>query len=170
MLFHPRSAPSAFGHWDTMQAIEEHFCLMNTHVACKVFGPQADEALLAIQAELYRLEGLLSRYQRKSDISKINKASGRKAVKVDQATFAVLKRAQQFSSLSDGLFSLLVGPLVDLWDYKKAKQKPDEAAIQKVLSLLDCTDLVLCDKDQSAFLPYKGQSIDLGAIGKGYAA
>ncbi|NCC64315.1 MAG: FAD:protein FMN transferase, partial [Spirochaetia bacterium] len=135
-----------------MQAIEKHFSLMNTLGSCKIFGAEAEEAFLAMKAELCRLEDLLSRYQRHSDVSKINRAAGRKAVKVDRATFEVLKRAQEFTTLSEGLFTILIGPLVDLWNYKRAKEKPSQAAIQQVLSLLDPTDLVLCEKDCSVLL------------------
>ncbi|MDF2922301.1 MAG: rane-associated lipoprotein involved in thiamine biosynthesis [Paenibacillaceae bacterium] len=142
---------------------------MNTEILHRVFGEHAEEAVISVKAELKRLEHQLSRFVPGSEISRINQAAGKETVTISPETYEVLSGAIRFSQISQGLFDISIGPLVDLWDYKHAIRAPEETRIQQVLPLVNFHDLIMDTKRQAAGLRTRGQSIDLGGIGKGYA-
>ena len=150
--------------------LSKNFPCMNTEIECKLLGEHAEDALLAMHSRLHSLENLWSRYLPSSNIGKINKAAGKGLIAVAPETFALLSHAKSFSKLSEGIFNVMVGPLVDLWDYKHAVRPPGKATIKKLLPLLDPDDLLLIEASHRAGLRRPGQSIDIGGIGKGYAA
>ena len=55
-------------------ATTSHYA-MGTVMAHKAYGLRAEESLKAVQREITRLEGLLSRFIPNSDVSRINKSS-----------------------------------------------------------------------------------------------
>jgi FAD:protein FMN transferase len=144
---------------------------MNTVITHKVFGANAEEALQAAKSEIGKLEGLLSRYMPDSDISRINKSAGRGTVKLSPQTYEVLADAFKFAELGQGCFDMTIGPLVDLWrNSKNLSRAPGKSSIAEKLELVCYHDLILDPAEQTASLRRTGQSIDLGGIGKGYAA
>jgi FAD:protein FMN transferase len=144
---------------------------MGTVITNKVLGEQAEEALQAALKETVRLEGVLSRFIPGSEISRINSSAGIGYEKVGSETYEVISRAVEFSKCCQGCFDVTVGPLVTLWTSTKDKSKsPDEAEIRSILPLVDYTDLVLDPCKEAIGLKKAGQSIDLGGIGKGFAA
>ncbi len=143
---------------------------MGTGIFHRAYGDKAGQALQAVKAEARRLERLLSCYCKGSDISRINRLAGIRPEKISQETFDVLSCAAQVQPLCQGAFDITIGPLVDVWDYKHAKDIPEEASIQRVLPLVNGTDLLLSKSSGTAMLRNKGQAIDLGGVGKGYAS
>ena len=144
---------------------------MGTVINNKVFGEQAEEALQAALNESVRLEGVLSRFIPDSEISRINNSAGIGHEKVSSETYEVLSQAVEFSKCCQGCFDVTVGPLVDLWTDAKDKSKPPgEARIRSILPLVRYTDLVLDPCKETVGLKKAVQSIDLGGIGKGFAA
>lgn len=144
---------------------------MGTVITHMVFGKRAQEALAAAEAETVRLELLLSRFLPGSDIRSLNDMAGRGPVKVSEETLEVLSCALDYSRITGGAFDVTVGPLVTLWNVlKRTTIPPSESEIKSVLPLVGSTGLVLNDPIESAALDKKDQSVDLGGIGKGYAA
>ncbi len=142
---------------------------MNTEIMYKVFGENAQKALTSAKTRLTRLENKLSRFVSDSEIGRINRSAGKGAVKISTETYGVLSGAIRLSEISQGLFDILVGPLTDLWNYKRAFRAPDKARIRKVLPLVNFRDLRLDSHGETAELRKPEQSIDLGGIGKGFA-
>ncbi len=118
-------------------------------------------------AEIKRIEGLLSKYNPDSEISRLNN-SGRLAVNPD--TFYIIERAKYFWQASDGAFDITVAPLMDLWGFTDKKyRKPQDSHIKAVLGLIG-SDKIILDKDKFVVeLKIPGMKLDLGAIAKGYA-
>lgn len=143
---------------------------MGTELTHRIFGKYAHEALRAVEAEAARLEKLLSRFIRTSEISKINSSAGLSREKLSPETYGLLARAAQISRQCHGCFDITVGPLVDLWDYKHSSEAPDQARISRILPLVNHAGLLLDPGEQTAKLQQTGQSIDVGGIGKGYAS
>lgn len=143
---------------------------MNTEITYRVFGENAQQALLSGKDEIMRLENILSRFIPQSEISKVNKAAGKGCVNLSADTYNLLSRAVEFSKISQGLFDFTIGPLVDLWNYKYASDVPLEEKIQERIPLVNYRDLVLNPHKRTAGLGSLGQSIDLGGIGKGFAS
>jgi thiamine biosynthesis lipoprotein len=82
-----------------------------------------------------------------------------------------VKTALQYARLTDGAFNPAIGPLVSLWgiNTETAKVPSDE----KFPVSCHCSigeEVVLDDAEHTIFLPRQGMSLDLGGIGKGYAA
>lgn len=144
---------------------------MGTVMTHKAFGRYAAESLVAVRSEAARLEELLSRFLPQSDISRVNRAAGGYPERVSRDTFEVLVRALEFSRQCRGYFSATVGPLVALWS--RAKETgclPEDVLISQVLPLVDDSGLVLDPIRRTATLQAVGQFLDLGGIGKGFAA
>jgi thiamine biosynthesis lipoprotein len=74
----------------------------------------------------------------------------------------------KFFDVSEGLFDVTIAPLVDLWNYKYASDVPKVVDIETALTLVNSRDLKLTPHNKTAMLQNKGQSIDLGGIGKGF--
>lgn len=144
---------------------------MNTVMTHRAHGPHGEEALEAARAETARLEGLLSRYIPHSEIGRLNRAAGTGSVSVSSETHAVLTRARDFSRRFRGFFDITIGPVVDLWREAKAEGEPAaDGRIRQALPLVNQGDLLLDPTRRTARLRRRGQSIDLGGIGKGYAS
>ena len=144
---------------------------MGTVITHKVFGGQTQQALQAAEKETVRLEGMLSRFIPESEISRINSSAGIRSEKVSSEAYAVLSRAVEFSKCCQGCFDVTIGPLVNLWSILKDTSKPPyESRIKEILPLVDYTDLALDHCKKAVGLKKAGQSIDLGGIGKGFAA
>lgn len=117
-----------------------------------------------------KIDNMFSVFKQTSEISKINQMAGERAVFVNEVTFQVLKRAQYFSNLSQGAFDATIFPAVQLWGIMNENPKiPSMHKCEAVKKLVNYKQLILDEKEQTAFLLKKGQAIDLGGIVKGYA-
>jgi len=153
--------------WETT-VIESESACMNTEITYRAFGENAASAVTEAKAALLRLESILSRFMPGSEVSMINQYAGKGYVNISSETFEVLSCASRLSEISEGLFDITVGPLVDLWRYNHSFQVPEDEEIRHALSLVNYRDLMLNPEEQSASLRRPEQSIDLGGIGKGY--
>lgn len=147
--------------------------LMGTLLEITLYAPDraaAHEAMSAAFAEVARLEGLLSTYRPDSAISRLNRAAGTEAVPLDAEVLALLERSRTMALRTDGAFDVTVGPLVAVW--KRAADRnaaPTPADIRAARSLVGAPALHVALDRGEAMLPKGGMSVDLGAIGKGYA-
>jgi len=115
------------------------------------------------------LEGKMSYFIPESFVSQLNSSNGH-FIKIDPDTFCVLKTAKKYFELSGGSFDMTVAPLSALWrDSIHNKTLPSEDTIQDLIKVVSGTDMILDEKNSLAKIN-KCQSIDLGGIGKGYAA
>jgi len=150
-------------------AVEAVYAGMGTEMTHKVFGRRSIIALRSIENEAKRLEYLLSRFLPKSDVSRINRSAGVKSEKVSSKTCEILLHAKECSVISQGLFDITIGSLVDLWDYKHASKTPEIGDIEQVLPLVNYSDLEVDEVKKTVKLKNFRQSVDLGGIGKGFA-
>ncbi len=114
----------------------------------------AGQAASAAFSELDRLEGLLSRYQESSEISCINALEPGAFLKVSPDTFECLRTALEMHSLTGGAFDPTIGHATS------GSRVP--ASAKKARLELDPATLAVRVLDAKA-------SLDLGAIGKGFA-
>jgi thiamine biosynthesis lipoprotein len=146
-------------------------CTMGTVMTHKAFGPYAEDSLEAVCREAARIEGLLSRFLPASEISRVNGSAGIKNEKVSLETYGVLSKAVEFSRSFPGCFDVTIQPLVTLWNSaKESLAQPDASSIRQVLPLVDYRDLILDPREITAGLRNGGQAVDMGGIGKGFAA
>lgn len=144
---------------------------MGTVVNQIVYGAAARGATLAALQEVRRLEALLSRFSRRSDVSKLNRAAGEKPVRLHPEAIRVLAKAFEVSRLCDGAFDVTASPLVSLWKVTSdSPAVPSEDAIMQARRLVDYRCLFVDESSGSASLKGPGQMVDLGGIAKGFAA
>jgi thiamine biosynthesis lipoprotein len=105
------------------------------------------------------------------DLDRINANAGKGPVAVKEELLELLEAARRYAELSGGAFDPTVGPLVSLWGIGGENPRvPPEEELRGALALVDWRDLVIDREAGTAFLRRPGQSLDLGAIAKGYAA
>jgi thiamine biosynthesis lipoprotein len=153
--------------------------LMDTLVSISTYGTDTTllrQATAEAFREMRRLADLTDRFTddnpsgMTSDIMRINDMAGKGPVIVDPDVFHMLRMAKEYYALTDGAFDITIGPVMDLWGFGKPEQKlPTVDDLREALSLVDSNDLILDEKEQSAFLKKEGMSLDLGAVAKGYA-
>jgi len=142
---------------------------MNTEITFRIYGSKAQKALRSLITELSRLEKKLSRFLPGSEIDRINKSSGNNPVRISHETFEILSVSKKFYEITLGTFNILMGTVADIWNYKNSEYLPEESKINQALNLTNFDDLILNPAKMTVRLRNPGQSIDLGAIGKGYA-
>jgi thiamine biosynthesis lipoprotein len=138
--------------------------MMGTFV--EVTSPR-EEASQIVFNEIKRIEGLLSKYDPESQISRLNK-SGK--LKVDAEVFYILKKSLEFFSQSQGAFDITVAPLMDLWGFtEKEYTVPDIEKIKKTLDYIGSDKIILQEVNNMVKFRLSKMRVDLGAIAKGYA-
>ena len=72
---------------------------------------------------------------------------------------------------TNGAFDITQGPVVRLWrEARKTGRLPDPAALKEAASRSGFRKLHLDDERRTVTLEIAGMALDVGAIGKGYAA
>ena len=130
--------------------------------------PRASAAAERAVAEVHRIEVKYSRYRADSILSQVNTAAGTgRAVAIDEETVHLLQFAARLHDASGGLFDITSGVLRRCWDFR-APSPPAAADIASVLPLIGWQHVAFGDGQVA--LPMPGMELDLGGIGKEYAA
>ena len=136
----------------------------------------ADEATArraadAAFARIAELNGVMSDYDSDAELSRLSRTSGQgRAVRVGDALWKVLVRAQEFSARSEGAFDITVGPLVNVWRRARRKQElPAPELLAGMMARVGFKKLRLDPARQTAELLAPEMRLDLGAIAKGFA-
>jgi len=148
--------------------------LMGTIVDATLIHSDVEEGradLVQAFQEMERVEALLSMHRETSDIALVNRNAGVRPVTVHPETLAILSRAKTYADRLDGLFDVTVGTVTELWGFSDDQEPhlPPDSAITRARKLIDFRQLVLSERDTTAFLSVPGMKIDLGGIAKGYA-
>lgn len=155
----------------TRRPVSRRDFMLGTVVDQRVSGRAAAYAAEAAASELLRVHRLLSFYDPASDIARLNGSAGAGPVKIAAETLNLLALALEWSGRTAGAFGPTVGPLSRLWKEAFAGgMVPGPASVRTALSLAGSQQLRLNPGQGTAELLAAGASVDLGAIGKGYAA
>ena len=164
------ASSSAAAAADTATATVDFFA-MDTYMTITANGAQAQAAVNAAEAEVYRLENELSRNLAASEISKINDRSGQGPVTVSQETFDIIADAVSYSEKTGGAFDITIAPIMDIWGFKDSKYRvPSALEIRTALPLVGWNRIRLDEANLTVELPVAGMELDLGGIAKGYAS
>jgi thiamine biosynthesis lipoprotein len=159
-----------FSHILFSQKTEYKTCMGSTFklTLCNVKDNDSLKFILAWK-EIDRIEKLISSWIDSSEISKINNMAGKAAVSVSEEVFKLLKLSQEIYFLTQGAFDLSIKPALKIWNWKSGKV-PSGEEVKLAKSLVGFNKIVFTDSVYTVFLPIKGMHLDLGGIGKGYAA
>jgi FAD:protein FMN transferase len=147
--------------------------LMGTLAEITAVAPTEAVAQNAVTAgfqEIRRLEALLSTWLPTSELSRVNAAAGRDFVPVSHETFELLALSIEISELTGGAFDMTVGPAVRLWKVTEASRLPTPLELEIAAEYVDYHLVRLDAENQAVLLQKPGMQIDVGGIGKGYAA
>jgi thiamine biosynthesis lipoprotein len=146
---------------------------MGTLVSITAVGRTHDLANDAITSgfqEVKRLEQMLSTWIPDSELSKVNAAAGRSAVRVSLETMVLVRKALQIAEITDGAFNIAIGPAVDAWNISAEPRLPTTAELAALKPLVDLQKVHTDVWERTIQLEQHGMRIDVGGIGKGYAA
>jgi thiamine biosynthesis lipoprotein len=146
---------------------------MGTLVTITAVASDKDVANRAIQAgfdEIKRLERLLSTWRSNTELSHVNAEAGRQPVRVSRETLELVVQSMEMAQLTDSGFNIAVGPAMEAWSFTERQHIPSDEELQQLKPLVDWTNIQINNEAQTIFLPHRGMRIDIGGIGKGYAA
>jgi FAD:protein FMN transferase len=120
---------------------------------------------------LVKVNGQMSTYQKDSELSLFNQNTSTDWLPVSPELYGVIKESIKISQLSNGLFDVTVGPLVNLWGFgpeEMTASPPDEAVIKDRLNQIGYNRLKLKDEGFAVKKDIPGLYVDLSGIAKGY--
>ena len=145
--------------------------LLGTVTTISLYDHQSEEILDLAMEKLKELEDTLSINKSGTLIDEINDAAGIHPVVVDEDTYNVIEKGLSYSKLTNGAFDITVGPIVKLWNIGFPEARiPSSSEIEDALPLVGFDKVTLNPDDLSVYLTEPGMRLDLGGIGKGYAA
>ncbi len=125
-----------------------------------------------IDAELDRVNRLMSTYREDSDVSRFNRHDDTDWFDVSPETAYVVKRALEISEQTSGYFDITVAPLVNLWNFgptKTMERIPTNQEIETALDAVGFQKLSVRTEPPGLAKSNPVLQIDLSAIAKGYA-
>lgn len=146
---------------------------MGTLVSITAVAPSQEIAHTSIEAgfrEIKRLEQLLSTWIQTSELSQVNAAAGKRPVAVSPETLELVLRSLEMAGLTEGGFNIAIGPAVEAWSVTERQSIPSHMELQSLKPLVDWATIQVDRRARTLFLPKQGMRIDVGGIGKGYAA
>ncbi len=154
----------------TVKRAQMHMGTLVTMTAVASTHATAQAAITAGFHEVKRLEQLLSTWIPASELSRVNAAAGRLPVQVSRETLELLTRSLEMARLTEGGFNIAVGPAVEVWSVTERQHIPSEAELEQLRPLVDWVSIQVDESARTIFLPREGMRIDVGGVGKGYAA
>lgn len=146
---------------------------MGTRATVVIHHHDRDTAVSAAAAAFDRIASLdevMSDYRPDSELSRLCDRAGTGPVPASQDLLRVLSTASIVSQRTNGLFDVRIGPCVALWrDSRQSGQFADPAALDSALARSRAT-MEVDARRGTVTLGDRGMRLDLGGIGKGYAA
>ena len=135
-------------------------------------------AVSDILGEYHELFDIYHEYSGKVNLCTVNKNAGGEPLKVDDKLIAFLLRAKELYTLTDGEMNVMLGSVLKIWHdcRETAENDPADAFVPEVSELAEAAEhadislLEINEEESTVRISDPDASIDVGAIGKGYAA
>lgn len=136
------------------------------------------EAVSALLGDYHKLFDIYYEYAGINNLKTVNEHAGKAAVKVDQRLIDFLLYAKEIHTLTGGKTNVAMGSVLKLWHdaREKGMDDPENASLPSAAKLTEAaahTDIdkvIINQEEQTVFLADPQMRLDVGAIGKGYAA
>lgn len=130
-----------------------------------------------ILTEYHQLFDIYHEYSGINNLCTINRLAGGDPLPVDQKLIDFLLYAQELHQKTEGEMNILLGSVLSIWhDHRteatedpSAASLPDEAALSEAAAHTDLSLLEIDAQNGTVRLTDPQASIDVGALGKGYA-
>ncbi len=153
------------------EAVEPH---MGTLVKITLYTSDEASAAKAFRAAFDRiadLDRILSDYKPDSELNQLTAKAVGHPVHVSRDLLTVLAASQELAEATDGAFDVTEGPVIRLWRAARTTRRlPEEAALNEAANRSGFRKLHVDVKNQTVMLDQANMALDVGAIGKGYAA
>jgi thiamine biosynthesis lipoprotein len=163
-----RSAPAG---WTCHEATRVSMGSAATIRAC---GPDPKALFEAVGAgldEVDRLDALLSNYRDDTPLARVNREAAKRPVEVPRELADLLAASQRWSRASEGAFDVTVGPLMKAWGFFRGEGRvPPAAELEAARAVVGYRHLRVDLEHHTVRFELPGVELDLGGIGKGYAA
>ncbi|HLX43276.1 MAG TPA: FAD:protein FMN transferase [Bryobacteraceae bacterium] len=147
---------------------------MGTLVRIKLYAADEEQAKAAFQgafARIAQLDRILSDYRADSELNVLCRSAAGRPVRISRDLYRVLAAAQRLAQESDGAFDVTQGPVIRLWRQARHDGRlPDPADLRAASARGGFRKLHLNRSGPTATLDQAGMQLDVGGIGKGYAA
>ena len=149
--------------------------LMGTVAEVQIVHDDARQAARIMEQaflEMARIERLMSRFRDDSEIGKANALAFQQPVPVSQETLALIAKALHYAKITKGVFDPAIGQLAEIWDIKNRIEPPAAIQLSRLADRQLYQKVHLAMDPREPFLRYSSADVrlDLGGIGKGYAA
>ncbi len=136
------------------------------------------KAVSSLLSEYHKLFDIYYEYEGISNLKTINKNAGKEPVKVDEKLMEFLIYCKEIYTITEGKTNVAMGSVLKLWHDEReiGIDKPENAKLPNADALLEAslhTDInaLIIDEKAGTVLIYDSKvQLDVGAIGKGYAA
>ncbi len=147
----------------------------------------ADDSSDEFASNVQRVHALLTKYHKLFDIyhayagingiNKINKNAGIEPVSVDKELLDFLIYAKDIHEITNGETNIAIGSVLSLWHdaRESADEDPDNVTVPTADELMeaakhtDINNLIIDTEASTVYISDPKMSLDVGAIGKGYA-
>ncbi|MPY88457.1 MAG: FAD:protein FMN transferase [Luteitalea sp.] len=147
---------------------------MGTMVRIVLYAPNEATATRAARAAFERVAALdrtLSDYRPDSELSRLSARAGLGPVPTSHDLLRLLETAQRVAEGTDGAFDVTVGPLSRLWrEASRTREAPSPRALSAAKAHVGYRYLRLEKRAGTVALDRPGMRLDVGGIGKGFAA
>lgn len=135
-------------------------------------------AVNTIISDYHKLFDIYYEYAGINNLATVNKKAGKEPVRVDEMLIDFLLYCKEIYTLTDGETNVMLGAVLKLWHAKRdaANKDPSKASLPTEQELQEASlhtsiDTLVIDRDAcTVYISDPAASIDVGAIGKGYAA
>ncbi|MTW19710.1 FAD:protein FMN transferase [Allochromatium palmeri] len=150
---------------------------MGTYYSVKIARPPAGLSAETLEPELLGvLDAVIaeiSTYDQNSELSRLNANPSTDWIPVSENLLAVIAEGQHIAALTDGVYDVTIGPLVNLWGFgpeRRPDRRPTEAEIQAARERVGYRKLELRSEPPAVRKARGDLYIDLSSLGEGYGA
>ncbi|MFC1640017.1 FAD:protein FMN transferase [Gemmatimonadota bacterium] len=125
-----------------------------------------------IRSEVTRLERKLSRFDKASSLSTLNREAGARSVTVDEEMTHILRLCLSYSESTEGAFDITMSPLCTFWKERATQIHSSPPTSREIAAVKEATGIKKLEIDtenRTVRFHHPDLEIDLGGFGKGYA-
>jgi thiamine biosynthesis lipoprotein len=144
---------------------------MGTSYSVKVVAGvnEAKTMQIGIEGILSDINGRMSTYLPRSDLSVFAEADVGEKVSIDPKTTEVVSAALEVARVTEGRFDPTIAPLVELWGFGPAPVPSEVPSERDIVTLLSMVGYEAVSVEDNSLIKSAERQLDLSAIAKGYA-
>ena len=127
-------------------------------------------------SEYHKLFDIYHEYAGINNLATVNRLAGREAVTVSPILIDFLLFAKEMYVLTDGRTNIAIGAVTKLWHDERGAAEggvgklPDDEVLKEAAKHASIDCLVIDKESSTVYITDPNMSLDVGAVGKGYAA